>query len=171
MATVTKRSNERPDADLPADIVTNELPEGRRILPGDRRVVDPRPEPPAPPENIVKTELAIKAAEKNTLPTAERASFFSHYRDYRLGLDPVLVELIQGHQVTRAGTGFHIQFRDHFAIVEGAERIKQCLEHKRFGVDFDLDERDPTGYWRRNGYLEEKVVERTTVVRTKKSKS
>jgi hypothetical protein len=117
---------------------------------------NPRPEGEAAG---VRTE---KAAPKSR-DGAPSAQFYSLAKEYRLGLEAVKEAVIDGKLVTVAGSGDHVQFHDWTAIVVGEDRIQKCLDHKRFGTDFDIDDRDQTGYWRENGFLTE--VEEVHTVR------
>ena len=120
--------------------------------PEARTEIDPRPIP-VMPGNVVKTDKAP------TMPKGEdeeknQAQFWSNPSDYKLGLDPQeSVLAANGRWVDRPNSGLHIQFRDHSAIVKGQKLIKRLMEHPRFTLDFDIDIRDVTGYWKREGFI------------------
>ena len=127
--------------------------------------IDPRPAPEMPTD-VEKTEKAAEAAVKAQGTDQNEAQFWSQSSDFRLGLDPEEMINLNGRWVVRPNSGSYIQFRANTAIVRGETTIKRLLKHKGFGVDFDIDTRDRTGYWKRKGFLRVKTQERETVERT-----
>jgi hypothetical protein len=128
--------------------------------------VDTQAAPPEMPGGVEKTEK-LDAATK-TEDEANAAQFWSRYKEFRLGLDPQISQVVNGRWVDLPNSGDAIQFHNYTAIVKGEKRIRRCLRHKRFGIDFDIDTRDETGYWKRKGFLRVEKIEKVTVARTDK---
>ncbi len=118
-------------------------------------------ERPRPAEGVRRTEKSESAPKVV-------AHFIANFKEYRLGLKAVLVSSEYGKHVTQVGTGDHIQFHDWKAAVEGEDRIESCLKNKRFQLDFDIDDSDPSGYWEEHGWIERKIEQVSTVRRVQK---
>ena len=131
-----------------------------------RRVVmpDSKPEVPDGVESTGKAKPRVPKSEQEDV-----AQFISRYKTHRIGLSPRLTENVNGKIINVDGTGDHIQFDNWVAFVGGEHRIKALLAHKDFGVTFDIDHRDQTGYWVRNGYLTIETEVRETVKRVVKT--
>lgn len=123
---------------------------------------------PQMPTDVEKTEKVAEAAVKAQGADQNEAQFWSRYSDYKLGLDAEEIINVDNRWIVRPNSAHSIQFRDNTAIVKGEKTIQRLLRHKRFGVDFDIDTRDRTGYWIRKGFLRVKTQERETVERTDK---
>ena len=127
-----------------------------------RTEINMETEVPKMPKNVTRTEKGKKTKKEEV-----SAQFFSRYAEYKLGLVPIEERPMGAKMVVVAGSGKHIQFKNNVAMVVGEKLIQQCLKNKWFEhpEGFDIDERDPTGYWEKNGYIEKSILETTVTTR------
>jgi len=100
--------------------------------------------------------------EEEDLPVV--AVFYSQkLKHARVRIDSVQEQAGFGGRMERkTGTGFDVLFRVHRAYVRNSKVLKMMMAHPMFRhtSGWDIDEEDPTGFWRAMGIVKEiEVVE------------
>ncbi len=100
--------------------------------------------------------------EEEDLPLV--AVFYSDkLKHARVRIDSVQEQVGFGGRMERkAGTGFDVLFRVHRAYVRNSKVLALMMKHPMFRhtSGWDIDEEDPTGFWRAMGIVKEiQVVE------------
>jgi hypothetical protein len=101
--------------------------------------------------------------EKEDLPVP--AVFYSKQMySGRVRLESVGEELVEGKKVRQPNTGFDVMFRGHRAWVKNSKVLKMMMQHNYFRHTggWDIDEKDPTGFWEAMGLV--KKVQRVETV-------